>query len=63
MNENPPTPQPPGDNQNDPRQDKDEGNTVFKFKRVIQGQWAEISLFIIFAVMLVVMGTFLYGDA
>ena len=63
MNENPPTPQPPGDNQNDPRQDKDEGNTVFKFKRVIQGQWAEISLFLIFAVMLVIMGTFLYGDA
>ena len=54
----PPTPPP-----NEPRQDKEDGNTVFKLKGVIQRQWAEISLFIIFAVMIVVMATFLYGNA
>jgi hypothetical protein len=59
MNEPPQTPQPPIE----PLPDKDSGNTVFKFKRVIQEQWTEISLFIVFAVMLVVMGIFLWGNA
>src|ERR1039457_532444 len=63
MNEDTSSPQPAGGNQNDLRQDKDDGNTVFKLKGVIQRQWAEISLFIIFAVMIVVMATFLYGNA
>ena len=48
---------------NDPPPDKENGNTVFKLKSVVQRQWAEISLFLIFMTMLVVMGTFLYGDA